>query len=79
MALMRSDLQETFPAGLSAADPVEAIRRSLRVDGRSLAAGGRSFEAENVFVVAAARPPDGRIEMATASTSSSTIWRKPLR
>jgi hypothetical protein len=52
---MRSDLQEKYPAGLAAADPVEAIRRSLRVDGRSLAAGGRSFEAENVFVVAAGK------------------------
>jgi hypothetical protein len=52
---MRSDLQEKYTAGLAAADPVEAICRSLRVDGRSLAAGGRSFEAENVFVVAAGK------------------------
>ena len=52
---MRNDLQEIFSAGLAAADPAEAVRRSLGVEEGSLAAGGRSFRAENVSVVAAGK------------------------
>jgi glycerate 2-kinase len=52
---MRKDLQEIFSAGLAAADPAEAVRRSLRIEGSSITADGRSFEAENVFVVAAGK------------------------
>jgi glycerate 2-kinase len=52
---MRNDLQEIFSAGLAAADPADAVRRSLHLEGRSLGAGGRSFRAEKVFVVAAGK------------------------
>ena len=52
---MRKDLQDIFSAGLAAADPAEAVRRSLRVEGGSITAGGRSFEAESVSVVAAGK------------------------
>ncbi len=52
---MRKDLEEIFSAGLAAADPAEAVSRSLHVEGGSLAASGRSFDAENVFVVAAGK------------------------
>jgi glycerate 2-kinase len=55
MPLMRNDLQEIFSAGLAAADPADAVRRSLHLEGRSLGAGGRSFRAEKVFVVAAGK------------------------
>jgi glycerate 2-kinase len=49
---MRDDLQEIFSASLAAADPAEAVRRSLRFEGGSLTVEGRSLGAENVFVVA---------------------------
>ena len=52
---MRKDLQDIFSAGLAAADPAEAVRRSLRVEGGSITVGGRSFEAESVYVVAAGK------------------------
>jgi glycerate 2-kinase len=54
-APVREDLKEIFEAGLAAADPAEAVRRSLHLEGGSLAAGGRSFRAENVSVVAAGK------------------------
>ena len=49
---MQSDLREILAAGLAAADPADAVRRSLGVKGRSISVGGRTFEAENVSVVA---------------------------
>jgi glycerate 2-kinase len=49
---MRDDLQEIFSASLAAADPAEAVRRSLRFEEGSLSVEGSSFGAENVFVVA---------------------------
>ncbi len=52
---MQDDLREILAAGLAAADPADAVRRSLRVDGRSISAGGRTFEAESVSVVAAGK------------------------
>lgn len=52
---MRKDLEDIFSAGLTAADPAEAVRRSLDLEGGSLGADGRSFRAENVFVVAAGK------------------------
>jgi glycerate 2-kinase len=52
---MRKDLDDIFSAGLAAADPAEAVRRSLRVESGSITAGGRSFGADNVFVVAAGK------------------------
>ncbi len=52
---MQDDLREILAAGLAAADPADAVRRSLRVDGGSISAGGRTFEAESVSVVAAGK------------------------
>ena len=52
---MRDDLQEILSAGLAAADPAEAVRRSLRLEEGSLAVDGSSFGAEHVFVVAAGK------------------------
>ena len=49
---MQDDLRRILAAGLAAADPADAVRRSLGVEGRSISAGGRSFEAENVTFVA---------------------------
>jgi len=52
---MRDDLQEILSASLDAADPAGAVRRSLHSEDGSLAADGRSFGAENVFVIAAGK------------------------
>jgi len=52
---MWDDLQEILSAGLAAADPAEAVRRSLRFEEGSLAAGESTFGAENVYVVAAGK------------------------
>lgn len=52
---MQDDLREILAAGLAAADPADAVRRSLRVDGGSISAGGRTFEAGSVTVVAAGK------------------------
>jgi len=49
---MQDELREILAAGLAAADPAEAVRRSLGVEGRSISVGGRTFEAESVSVVA---------------------------
>jgi hydroxypyruvate reductase len=52
---VQDDLREILAAGLAAADPADAVRRSLRVDGGSISAGGRTFEAGSVTVVAAGK------------------------
>jgi glycerate 2-kinase len=52
---MRNDLQEILSTGLAAADPAEAVRRSLRVDGSEISVDGRTFEAESVSIVAAGK------------------------
>src|SRR5215217_1371283 len=52
---MEENLREIHSAGLAAADPGEAVLRSLRVEGDSILAGGRRFEAERVFVLAAGK------------------------
>ncbi len=52
---MQDDLREILAAGLAAADPAAAVRRSLTVEGRSISVGGRAFEAESVAVVAAGK------------------------
>jgi glycerate 2-kinase len=52
---MNDDLREIFSAGLAAADPREAVLRSLRVEGDSVLAGDARFEAERIFVLAAGK------------------------
>ncbi len=53
---MQDDLREILAAGLAAADPAEAVRRSLVIEGDSMiSVGGRAFEAESVAVVAAGK------------------------
>ncbi|MGH3145672.1 MAG: glycerate kinase type-2 family protein [Rubrobacter sp.] len=49
---MHSDLREILAAGLAAADPGDAVRRSLRVDGSEISIGERTFGADSVSVVA---------------------------
>jgi glycerate 2-kinase len=48
---VKEDLQQIFAAGLAAADPREAVLRSVRAEGDTVFAGGGSFGAERVFVV----------------------------
>ena len=52
---VQNDLREIFAAGLAAADPADAVRRSLVIEGGSISVGGRAFEAEGVAVVAAGK------------------------
>lgn len=52
---VEEDLREILDAALAAADPAEAVRRALRVDEDGISAGGRHFEPERVFVLAAGK------------------------
>jgi glycerate 2-kinase len=51
LASMEQDLREIMEAGLAAADPKEAVKRALVVEGRRVEAGGEIFEAQRVFVL----------------------------
>jgi glycerate 2-kinase len=48
-------LREILSAGLDAADPEEAVRRCVRIEGNAVVAGNRRFEAERIFVLAAGK------------------------
>ena len=48
-------MKEILSAGLIAADPKEAVLRSVRMEGSSILAGDERFEAETVFVLAAGK------------------------
>lgn len=52
---MKNHSREIFSAGLDAADPEEAVRRCVRIEGNAVVAGDRRFEAERVFVLAAGK------------------------
>ncbi len=52
---MKEDLNEILAAGLAAADPRQALRRSLTLEGNTILAGGKHFEPPRVFVVAAGK------------------------
>ena len=52
---MEVDLQEMLSAGLAAADPRDAVLRSLRLEGNTVLAGDERFEAERIFVLAAGK------------------------
>jgi glycerate 2-kinase len=52
---MRKDLEEIWAAGLAAADPERAVRRTLEIEGGGIVVEGRRFTPERVFVVAAGK------------------------
>jgi glycerate 2-kinase len=52
---VKEDLREILLAGLAAADPREAVLRSVRVEGDSVLAGDGRFAAERIFVLAAGK------------------------
>jgi glycerate 2-kinase len=52
---VEEQLREILFAGLAAADPKEAVLRSVRLEGASILAGGGRFEADRVFVLAAGK------------------------
>ncbi len=52
---MDGDLREILSAGLAAADPKEAVLRSVRVEGDSILADDARFEAGRVFVLSAGK------------------------
>jgi glycerate 2-kinase len=52
---VKEDLREILSASLAAADPEEAVRRFVRIEGNAVVAGDRRFEAERVFVLAAGK------------------------
>ena len=51
LASMEQDLREVLRAGLEAADPKEAVKRALAVEGGRVEAGGEVFGPERVFVL----------------------------
>lgn len=55
MAAVETDLREILATGIAAADPGEAVRRYLQVEGGAVAAGDARFEADRVFVLAAGK------------------------
>ena len=61
---VQDDLREIFAAGLAAADPADAVRRSLVIEGGSISVGGRAFEAEGVAVVAAGKAAGAMVRAA---------------
>ena len=52
MASMQGDLREILEAGLSAAEPGDAVRRVLAFENGSLRIGEETFQPERVFVLA---------------------------
>jgi glycerate 2-kinase len=52
---MEEDLRQILSASLAAADPAEAVRRSLRIEESAIVAGDERFEADRVFVLAAGK------------------------
>jgi hydroxypyruvate reductase len=52
---VQDHLKEILAAGLAAADPADAVRRSLGVEGGSVSVDGCAFEAGSVSVVAAGK------------------------
>ncbi|MBA3952227.1 MAG: DUF4147 domain-containing protein [Rubrobacter sp.] len=70
---MEKELREILEAGLAAADPKDAVLRSVRLEGDAVLAGDARFEPERIFVVAAGKAAgamaraaqelfDGRVE-----------------
>jgi glycerate 2-kinase len=57
-------LKEILAAGLEAADPKEAVLRSLRLEEGAILAGSRRLEAERIFVVAAGKAAGAMAEAA---------------
>jgi glycerate 2-kinase len=55
MPPMEKDLRAILAASLAAADPAEAVRRSVRLEGGAVVAGDERFEAGRVFVLAAGK------------------------
>ena len=43
---MQKDLREILDAGIAAADPYDAVKSYLGIDGGRISAGGESLEAE---------------------------------
>ena len=52
---MKNELREILDSGLAAADPGDAVRRSVTLEDGVVVAGGERFEAGRVFVVAAGK------------------------
>ncbi|HEV2092163.1 MAG TPA: glycerate kinase [Rubrobacter sp.] len=52
---MENELREILQAGLAAADPKDAVLRSVRLEGDAVLVEGARFEPERIFVVAAGK------------------------
>ena len=52
---MENELREILDAGLAAADPKDAVVRSVRLDGEAVLAEDARFEPERIFVIAAGK------------------------
>ena len=55
MSVLEGDLREILAAGISAADPEEAVLRSLRVENGAVVVAGERIEADRVFILAAGK------------------------
>ena len=51
LASIEQDLREILRTGLEAADPKEAVRRALAIQGGRVEAGGETFEPQRIFVL----------------------------
>ena len=63
---VQDDLREIFAAGLAAADPADAVRRSLVIEGGSISVGRRAFEDRLVLVDLVQREPHRGVGLALA-------------
>ena len=61
---MDKELREILAAGLAAADPEDAVLRSVSLEGDSVLAAGERFDAQRVFVVAAGKAAGAMAEAA---------------
>ena len=61
---MDRELREILQAGLAAADPKDAVLRSVRLEGEAVLAGGERFEPRRVFVVAVGKAAGAMAEAA---------------
>ena len=52
---MERELREILDAGLAAADPREAVMRSVRLEGDAVLADDARFEPDRIFVVSAGK------------------------
>src|SRR4028118_1823048 len=64
---MENELREILQAGLAAADPKDAVLRSVRLEGHAVLTEDARFEPERIFVVAAGKAAGAMAQAAPGS------------